>query len=970
MKSARILLLAVATLCALIALCACGGGQTDSTPEHTHEFGEWDVTEKPTCIENGLKVSSCDCGEKETEVIVALGHTPGETVVEDKIDATYEAEGSYKSVIYCTTCNEKISEETHNIPMLKHTPADAVEENRIEATCYSEGSYDTVVYCSDCGAELERAKHTIPMVEHTPAAAVEENLNDSTCYAEGSKDLVVYCSVTECHKELSRNTETIIKKTHTPATAVEENRVDPTFEKAGSYQMVVYCSVAECHAELERTTHTIDMLVHHPGTAVIENEVAATCAKNGSYDEVVYCLDDNCGHKELSRKTITISMLAHTNGTAVEENRVNATCYSEGSYDSVVYCSVCNTELSRNKVTLQKIAHSPAEAIIENLVNASCMEKGKYDTVVYCGICGDEIRRTITVLDELAHILSDAETINYIPATCNTVGSYDLAVYCTKCGGEISREHFVIEMSPHTFDLSTCIACGVTAECNEGIKLTLNSDGKSYTVNSIQDCTDEIIYLTNRDGLPITALENLGDSKAKAIILGHEVSSISESLAFGNYDVMIEDANKYFKIQDCGLYTADGSKLIRFFGGEGYDSFTVDENTPELYPNAFTNNDNLVNFRILGGITFVPKLNYCDSLKEIYTEDIITDFNTELRFCPALETVIVRGSYTRIYEMAFSGCDSLKYIVIPQNVTRIDIGSFYHGRYPDIIYYEGGSLADWKSISHSTLLDDKVKYYSETKPLMPGLWWHYIEENPVLWPPIPEGEGSKGFEYQINDDLCSYTWIGYGSCTDEDVVIPSTYNDMPVTAIDLDICSAYWIKSVTMPDSITTMGSWGFQECQNLHTVRLSSKLTSILERTFYQNTALICVDFGKNSRLVEIGEEAFYGCVALTDINLPDSITSIGDWAFADCTSLTSIAIPDSVTSIGYGVFSDCTGLTSVVIGDSVTSIGKWAFADCTNLKDVYYTGTEAEWAEISIGSYNTNLKNATIHYNYVPAN
>ena len=114
----------------------------------------------------------------------------------------------------------------------------------------------------------------------------------------------------------------------------------------------------------------------------------------------------------------------------------------------------------------------------------------------------------------------------------------------------------------------------------------------------------------------------------------------------------------------------------------------------------------------------------------------------------------------------------------------------------------------------------------------------------------------------------------------------------------------------------------------------------------------------------------AFGFCSSLTSVVIPDSVTTIGNSAFRGCSSLTSVVIPDSVTTIGYQAFYNCPSLTSVVIPDNVTSIGEYAFYGCSRLKDVYYTGSEEEWKAITIGSSNSYLTNATIHYNYVPEN
>lgn len=86
---------------------------------------------------------------------------------------------------------------------------------------------------------------------------------------------------------------------------------------------------------------------------------------------------------------------------------------------------------------------------------------------------------------------------------------------------------------------------------------------------------------------------------------------------------------------------------------------------------------------------------------------------------------------------------------------------------------------------------------------------------------------------------------------------------------------------------------------------------------------------------------------------------------AYANRTDIVSVVIPDGITSIGHLVFSDCTKLKTITIPASVISIGSAICQRCTALTDVYYKGTETQWNTISIGVNNTNLTNATIHYN-----
>ena len=108
---------------------------------------------------------------------------------------------------------------------------------------------------------------------------------------------------------------------------------------------------------------------------------------------------------------------------------------------------------------------------------------------------------------------------------------------------------------------------------------------------------------------------------------------------------------------------------------------------------------------------------------------------------------------------------------------------------------------------------------------------------------------------------------------------------------------------------------------------------------------------------VTSIGSSAFFGCSSLTSVTIPDGVTSIDSYAFYNCSKLTSVTIPDSVTSIGDRAFYVCSSLTSVVIGDSVTSIGYYAFEDCYKLVEVYNKSslyiTKGSSSNGCVGSY-----------------
>ncbi|MBR4963694.1 MAG: leucine-rich repeat domain-containing protein, partial [Muribaculaceae bacterium] len=108
----------------------------------------------------------------------------------------------------------------------------------------------------------------------------------------------------------------------------------------------------------------------------------------------------------------------------------------------------------------------------------------------------------------------------------------------------------------------------------------------------------------------------------------------------------------------------------------------------------------------------------------------------------------------------------------------------------------------------------------------------------------------------------------------------------------------------------------------------------------FYNKTTLTSLTIGNS--VTSIGSSAFDGCRGLTSVTIGNGVTSIGSYAFYGCSSLTSVTIPNSVTSIGNDAFRGCSGLTSVTIGNSVTSIGKYAFSGCSGLTEIYSLNPE----------------------------
>lgn len=236
------------------------------------------------------------------------------------------------------------------------------------------------------------------------------------------------------------------------------------------------------------------------------------------------------------------------------------------------------------------------------------------------------------------------------------------------------------------------------------------------------------------------------------------------------------------------------------------------------------------------------------------------------------------------------------------------------------------NVADLKEyMEYASSESDIVKYYGEA-----GI--------------IPSD--SNLFNYTLNDDEQSYTITRNENSLSGDIVIPYEYDGLPITAIgDYGVYFAPHVISITIPNSVTSIGENAFTDCIGLINITIPDSVISI-------------------------GHSAFADCPNLKSIIIPDGVTSICNSVFGFCSGLSSITIPDGVTSVDDGAFTGCSGLTNITIPDSITFIGDEAFHGCISLNNIYYKGTKEQWDAIEIqGEYNEALFTATIHYDWTPA-
>lgn len=195
---------------------------------------------------------------------------------------------------------------------------------------------------------------------------------------------------------------------------------------------------------------------------------------------------------------------------------------------------------------------------------------------------------------------------------------------------------------------------------------------------------------------------------------------------------------------------------------------------------------------------------------------------------------------------------------------------------------------------------------------------------------------TEGLSFGLSDDERSYTVTGYVG-DESDVVVPSEYFGLPVTAIGNYALTGKITRTISLPETLTTIEEHAFDACRNLSSIFIPSAVETIGDEAFSECSALTEITFEGNN-VETIGARAFEYCSLLDSVTIPDSVYSLGDHAFFNCMSLRSVTLGENISIIERYTFRYCYDLVTVEMRGMVTAVYDYAFANCTALQEMTF--------------------------------
>ncbi len=472
------------------------------------------------------------------------------------------------------------------------------------------------------------------------------------------------------------------------------------------------------------------------------------------------------------------------------------------------------------------------------------------------------------------------------------------------------------------------------------IKTVVITSGDSIGENALHSCGELTSVIIPETVTSIGRSAFYGCIKLTNITVPKSVTKIEE-LAFGSCPRLIEVCNKsslkitagsedngcvgynarniytptsgqskLSTVNDFVLYTdGDNKVLVSYIGNES--NLILPEGITEIFQDAFYDSTWVTGITIPETVEIIGDRAFlcCSGLKSIIIPDNVTIIGEDaFCYCENLSSVTIGNSVTSIGEEAFSYCSELTNITIPDTVTSIGYGAFsYCSRLtsieiPDSVTSIGEEAFDnctrLKNVTIGTGVTaigtgafNGTAYYNDSSN------W----ENDVLYigKHLIKAKSTLSSTCQIKEGTLTIADYAFSGCAK--------------------------ISSVTIPESVVSIGIPCFNGCTNLSRMIVDSnnKNYKSIDGNLYSKDGTTLIRYA-------IGQ-------AGPSFVVPESVTSIGMNAFMSANYLISITISDSVTSIGQEAFAFCERLTSIIIPNNVTSIGYETFKNCYKLVEVY---------------------------------
>lgn len=343
---------------------------------------------------------------------------------------------------------------------------------------------------------------------------------------------------------------------------------------------------------------------------------------------------------------------------------------------------------------------------------------------------------------------------------------------------------------------------------------------------------------------------------------------------------------------------------------------------------AFAYNPSLTNVTLPNSLAFIGTDAFyeCTNLATVTIPNgVITIGRSAFLHCASLRSLTIPNTVTTIDFSAFHSCVSLTNVFLGAGVTNIGLGGA-----------AGSSAFAWCTNLATITVDAGNSAYRS----LDGVLFNKDQTSLVLEP-----AGKRG-SYSLPAGVTRIGAEAFYSCTAlTNVSIPNG-----VTNIGLMAFMYSGLRSVTMPDTLTTISQKAFYRCSNLVEVLIPDSVTSMEFRAFAWCTTLSTVSIPDS--VTNIGAQPFIGCSNLTAITVAavnPAYSSFDGLLFnKDQTTLlqfpggkaSSYVIPSGVTAIGSGAFAACSALTSVTIPSSLTNLASGIFDSCSNLTGIYFQG------------------------------